>query len=62
MSASAEAAVGVGVLLLVALRRDEQEAGRPLRGPPANPLEQLGRDDGLVRDHEHVRLAALALG
>ena len=46
------------VLLAVALRRDDQEARRALRGARADPLEQLVGDDGLVRDHEHVRLAA----
>ena len=53
----AQPAVGVGVLFVVALRRDDQEARRPLRGALADAVEQLVRDDGLVRDHEHVRLA-----
>ena len=39
----------------VALRRDDQEARRrPLR-PLPDPLQQRIADDGLVRDHEHVR-------
>ena len=61
LSARRKAPVGVGVLLVVALRRDDQEARRALRRPLADPVEQLVRDDRLVRDHEHVRLALLTL-
>src|SRR5205807_1863043 len=51
--------LGMGGRRRVALRRDDQEArGRAARAL-ADPLEQRLADDGLVRDDEDVRLAAL---
>ena len=58
-SARAQPALGLGVARLarVALRADEQEAGRRLRRALADRAQQRLADDGLVRHHEHVRLA-----
>ena len=52
--------VGLGARYVARLRRDDQEARRALRGPRANAVEQLLRDDGLVRDDEDV--AARSVG
>ena len=53
----AQTTVGVRVLFVVALRGDDQKARRALRGPLPDAIEQLVGDDGLVCDHEDVRLA-----
>ncbi len=49
---------------LVALRRHDEEARRPLAGAATDALEQGGREHRLVRDNEHVllRLARLLGG
>jgi len=58
---TAEPPVGFVVLLVVALRRDDQERGLALRSPLADAVEQLVRENGLVRNHENIgRLVCIA--
>ena len=52
--------LGMGGDARVALRREDQEAGRRGLGARADLVQERGADDGLVRDHEHVGRAALA--
>ena len=58
---SRRSASGCDPWLRVALRADQQEARRRLGGALADAVEQRLADDGLVRDHEHVLLAARRL-
>src|SRR5439155_7730128 len=57
---AAEAPLGLRMLggRRVALRADDQERGRSLRGARADRVQQRIADDGLVRDNEDVRLGA----
>ena len=56
-----QAALGLWMVgaVRVALRAEDQEARGRARRTLADAREQRVADDGLVRDHEHVRLTAL---
>src|SRR5204863_4765340 len=58
-AAQASLCLGMARLRGIALRADEQEAGRRPSRPLSNPGEQRRTDDRLVRDHEDVRARAL---